>query len=143
MKKTNLIFALFISLIYFTSCTQPTTSDNSPNNDLADIVEAPPQKKVNQAPAPQKVESKEHVTTGIFSKIEKGDYVYLHMKDEKNKDATYTLWRAYEGASELNVDNWKSVRGKKIKVTWDESKELIQETGETMTVKKVIAVEVL
>ena len=142
MKKSNLIFALFISLIYMTSCTQPTTNNaTSSNDDLKDIVEIPPQKKVNQAPVPAK--NKKHITTGVFSEIEKGDYVYLHMKDEKNKDATYTIWRAYEGAADLNVDNWKSVKGKKIKVTWDESKELIQETGETMTIKKVLAIEVL
>lgn len=148
MKNTNLTYALILILFCFTSCqTDSTKNDQAQNSDLEDIVETPPEKKVNQAPAPTKVEStsegKIQSTTGIFANLEQGDYFYLHMKDEKNQETSFNIWQAYEGAAELNVDNWKSVRGKKIKVTWQESTEDIPEAGEKMSIRKVVAVEVL
>lgn len=150
MKKSNLIFALILSMFCYVSCTSPTNTSSgnqAQDTNLDDIVETPPEKKVNQAPAPVKIdkssENKIQTTTGVFANIESGDYYYLNMKDEKNQEASFTIWQAYEGAADLNVDNWESVKGKKIKVTWQEGMEDILEANDKMLVKKVVAVEIL
>jgi hypothetical protein len=150
MKKSNLIYALFLSIFCFTSCT-PSTSENKTGNqdaDLEDIVEAPPAKKVNQTTAPTSVETKKstsniHVTIGTFLLIEDGDYYQLHMKDENKKETSFHFWQAYEGADQLNTGNWKSVIGKKIKVTWQNSKEKNPEDGKESAIKKILAIDVL
>ena len=141
MKKFKLIYPLALLVFCCFSCTPSTSETNSPNSDLEDIVEAPPKKKVNQAPAP--TASKIQTTTGTFSEIEEGDYVYLHLEDENKKNKTFTFWRAYEGAAELNTGNWEASKGKKIKVTWEENMENIPESGEKMLVKKILGIEIL
>ena len=127
--------------------TSSNTSNNEQDTGLEDIVETPPEKKVNQAPPPAKTETKSDnkagTTIGTFLTLEEGDYYYIHVKDENKKETSFTLWRAYEGAADLNVDNWKSVRGKKIQVKWEETMEDIPEAGEKILVKKVLAVEIL
>jgi len=151
MKKSNLIIAFILSVFCYLGCTSPSQNaaeNNAQDTNLDDIVETAPEKKVNQAPASVKIdkegsENKIQTTTGIFASIDSGDYFYLNMKDEKNQETSFTIWQAYEGAAELNVDNWESVRGKKIKVTWQEGMEEIPEANDKMLVKKVIAVEVL
>lgn len=145
MNISNLLFVLALTLFSISSCTQATPEKNiSPDADLEDIVELPPQKKVNQAPTPAKInDSKERTTIGIFTSIEKGDYYFLNVKDEKDKILNFNIWKAYEGAADLNVGNWKSVKGKKVKVTWETSKEKILESGHTVEIKKLLAVEIL
>lgn len=150
MTKSNLIYVLFLSIFCFTSCT-PTDSKNKKGNqdaDLEDIVEAPPEKKVNQAPAPTENETKKSTsdiqeTIGTFLLIEDGDYYQLHMKDENKKETSFHFWQAYEGADQLNVGNWESVKGKKIKVTWQNSKEKDDESGKEIAIKKILAIEIL
>lgn len=150
MKKSNLIYVLFISIICFANCTQSDSKNKTDNQnaDLSDIVEAPPEKKVNQAPAPTAKETKKstsdiHVTIGTFLLIEDGDYYQLHMKDENQNETSFYFWQAYEGADQLNVGNWKSLKGKKIKVTWEDSKEKDPENGKEIAIKKILAVDVL
>ncbi len=150
MKKSNLIFALFFSIFCFTSCTQPSSENKTGNQDadLEDIVETPPEKKVNQAPAPTTNETKNssadvQQTIGTFSSIEDGDYYQLHMKDENKKEASFYFWQAYEGADKLNVGNWESVKGKKIKVTWQNSKEKDPDNGKEIAIKKILAIDIL
>jgi len=152
MIKPNIIYALAITLLFCSGCSgcfQQKDSDTSNNQDsgLEDIVESPPEKKVNQAPPPEKKETKSDdnagITIGTFLTLEEGDYYYIHVKDENKKENTFTLWRAYEGAADLNVDNWESVKGKKVKVKWEETMEDIPEAGEKMLVKKVLAIEIL
>ena len=150
MKKSNLIYALFISIFCFASCT-PSDSKNKVGNqdaDLEDIVEAPPEKKVNQAPAPTPSDTKKstsdiHVSIGTFLLIEDGDYYQLHMKDENKKETSFYFWQAYEGADQLNVGNWESVKGKKIKVTWQDSKEKDPDNGKELSIKKILAINIL
>ncbi len=148
MTKSNLIYLIFISIFCLASCTQPA-SENKPANpdaDLSDIVEAPPEKKINQAPAPEKTKkttSNIHVTIGTFLLIEDGDYYQLHMKDENKKETSFYFWQAYEGADQLNVGNWKSVKGQKIKVTWEDSKEKDPESGKEIAIKKILAIEII
>lgn len=150
MKKSNLIYVLFFSIFCFASCTQPT-AENKPANqdaDLEDIVETPPEKKVNQAPAPTSNETKNSTsdiqeTTGTFLLIEDGDYYQLHMKDENKKETSFYFWQAYEGADQLNVGNWESVKGKKIKVTWQNSKEKDPDSGKELDIKKILAIDIL
>ena len=149
MKKSNLIYLLFISIFCIASCTQSASDNNKEGNkdaDLSDIVEAPPAKKINQAPAPEKTKkptSNIHVTIGTFLLIEDGDYYQLHMQDENKKETSFYFWQAYEGADQLNVGNWKSVKGKKIKVTWEDSKEKDPESGKDVAIKKILAIDVL
>ncbi|MFT6320951.1 MAG: hypothetical protein ACJAT4_001880 [Granulosicoccus sp.] len=150
MKKSNLIYTLFLSIFCFTSCTPSDSNNNTGNQnaDLEDIVEAPPEKKVNQVPAPTLNENKKsisdiHVTIGTFLLIEDGDYYQLHMKDENKKEISFYFWQAYEGADQLNVGNWKSVKGEKIKVTWQDSKEKDPENGKEIVIKKILAIDVL
>ena len=150
MKNSNLIFTLSFLILFLASCTssKKDNSNNAQDTNLEDIVEAPPEKKVNQAPVPKSQPAnnstfKKQITTGTFLLIEEGDYYYIHMKDEKNVETTFQIWQAYEGASELNVDNWEEIKGKRISVTWEETEEEIQEAGETMKIKKVLGVKVL
>ena len=149
MKKFNLIFTLLFFIVCFISCTSSSSKNKSSDQDagLEDIVESPPEKKVNHAPVPTATPNasteKERITTGTFATLEEGDYYYIHIKDENNQETSFTLWSAYEGAANLNIDNWESVRGKKIKVTWEESMEEIPEAGEKMLIKKVLAIDIL
>ncbi|MFK7773534.1 MAG: hypothetical protein AB8F94_15395 [Saprospiraceae bacterium] len=147
MKKSNLIYALFLSIFCFASCAQPDKNKPAnPDADLEDIVEAPPEKKVNQAPAPKETKkptSDLQETIGTFLLIEDGDYYQLHMKDENKKEVSFHFWQAYEGADQLNVGNWKSLKGEKIKVTWQNSKEKDPDSGKELTIKKILAIEIL
>lgn len=148
MKKSNLIYVLFISIICFTSCTDSTPKNKMGNQDadLSDIIEAPPKKKINQAPTPKETKkstSDIHVTIGTFLLIEDGDYYQLHMKDENKKETSFYFWQAYEGADQLNVGNWKSLKGEKIKVTWQDSKEKDPESRKEVAIKKILAIDVL
>ncbi|MFK8007640.1 MAG: hypothetical protein AB8H03_14775 [Saprospiraceae bacterium] len=147
MKKSNLI--LLLAIFCFASCTQPVDKNNTGNQDadLEDIVEAPPEKKINQAPPPTSNETKNPTsdiqeTTGTFLSIEDGDYYQLHMKDENKKEMSFYFWEAYEGADQLNVGNWESLKGEKIKVTWQNSKEKNPDNGKELTIKKILAIEV-
>jgi len=152
MKKSNLIYALFLFTFCLASCT-PSASDSknktdSQDADLEDIVESPPEKKVNKAPAPTSAEAKKttsdiHETIGTFLSIEDQDYYQLHLKDENKKKISFHFWQAYEGADQLNVGNWESVKGKKIKVTWQDSKEKDTESGKELDIKKILAIDVL
>ena len=151
MMKSNIIYLLGFALLFCSGCsgcfTDTSKTSNNQNTGLEDIVETPPEKKVNQAPPPAKAATKSDdkagTTIGTFLSLEEGDYYYIHIKDENKKETTFTLWRAYEGAADLNVDNWKSVKGKKIKVKWEETMEDIPEAGEKILIKKVLAVEIL
>jgi len=151
MKKSNSIYIFFISIFCFTSCTQPSSEKKpaNPDADLSDIVEAPPKKKINQAPPPEKTKKTKkttsdiQVTIGTFLSIEDGDFYQLHMKDENNKENFFHFWQAYEGADQLNVGNWKSLKGEKIKVTWQDSKEKNPENGKELTIRKILAIDVL
>lgn len=150
MKKSNVLFALFFSILCFASCTQPAdkTKTANPDADLEDIVESPPEKKVNQAPAPTSAETKNSTsdiqeTIGTFLLIEDGDYYQLHLKDENKKEMSFHFWQAYEGADQLNVGNWESVKGKKIKVTWKDSKEKDPDNGKELIIKKILAIDLI
>lgn len=151
MIKFNIIYTLGIALLFCSGCSGcfQDTSNTSNNQDtgLEDIVETPPEKKVNQAPLPAKTETKSDdntgTTIGTFLTMEEGDYYYIHIKDENKKETSFTLWKSYEGAADLNVDNWEASKGKKIKVDWEETMEDIPEAGEKILVKKVLAVEIL
>lgn len=148
MKKSKLIYLLFISVFCIANCTQPTSDKKEGNKDadLSDIVETPPEKKINQAPAPEKNKkstSNIHVSIGTFLQIEDGDYYQLYMTDENKKETSFYFWQAYEGADQLNVGNWKSVKGKKIKVTWEDSKEKDPESGKEISINKILAINVL
>jgi len=152
MKPNIIIYALSITFLFCSGCSgcfQNTTETSSANQDadLEDIVESPPEKKVNQAPNPAKTGKKSNdnagTTIGTFLLLAEDDYYQIHIKDANRKEHSFTLWRAYEGAADLNVDNWKSVKGKKIKVNWEETMEDIPETGEKVLVKKVLSVEIL
>ena len=147
MNISNFLCVLALTLFCLSSCTQATPEKKlSPDSDLEDIVELPPAKKINQAPTPppaKVTDTKEKTTIGIFTSIKQGDYYFLNIKDEKNRKISFNIWKAYEGAADLNVGNWKSVKGKKVKVTWKTSKEKIQESGHTVEIKKLLGVEIL
>ena len=65
------------------------------------------------------------------------------MKDENKKETSFYFWQAYEGADQLNIGNWKSVKGKKIKVTWQNSKEKDPDSEKEIAIKKILAIGVL
>jgi outer membrane lipoprotein-sorting protein len=148
MKKINLIYLLFISIICFTNCTNSTSTNkmSTQDADLSDIVEAPPKKKINQTPIQKeskKSNSDLQITIGTFLSIENGDYYQLHIKDKNEKEASFYFWQAYEGADQLNIGNWKSVKGKKIKVTWQDSKEKDPNSEKKIAIKKILAIDIL
>ncbi|MEM6963490.1 MAG: hypothetical protein AAF573_01910 [Bacteroidota bacterium] len=155
MKKSNVIFVIILSMFCYQSCVNAVEKpkNNAQDTTLDDIVESPPEKKVNQAPEPETKQEgkkvtevstpKKNITTGRFLILEEGDYYYLHMKDEKNRETTFQIWEAYEGAAKLNVDNWEQSKGKRISVTWEEVEENVPEAGKKMKIKKVLGVDVL
>lgn len=155
MKMSNLIYTLILSTFCYMSCvnTASKPENNAQDTTLDDIVESPPEKKINQAPetetkkkekkATEVTTPKKQITTGRFLLLEEGDYYYLHMKDEKNRETTFQIWQAYEGAAKLNVDNWEQSKGKRISVTWEEIEEDVPEAGKKMKIKKVLGVDVL
>lgn len=139
MKKyTSIAFILFLGLFVF-SCQQNT--DNQANSDTDDLLELPPEKKVNQSP-PKRIETNQGTSTGTFTHLEQGDYFYFHIKNG-GKSESFMLRSAYDGADKLNIDNWREVKGKKVKITWKAEEEKNAEDNSTLKFQKVLAVDVL
>jgi len=156
MRKSILTLILITFLIVsYLKCQKSNEQigNNGQDTSMEDILEPRPEKKVNQppkaktksAPTAEATDSDsiEKTTTGTFLQLERGDYTHLHIKDENGKETSFQIWAAYEGAADLNVDNWEKVKGEKIKVTWKSSEEEVQERGETVKMKKLLGVEIL
>ena len=141
MKKL-FFFSILISC-FVLGCTSSSETNNSTSTD-DDIVETPPAKKekATTSTTPTPITGPQ-TTIGTFTEMEEGDYFYIHMKDDDGKKVSYRIIRAYQGGDQLNIDNWKTVVGKKIKVTWEETEEDIPEEGGKQMVKKVLGVEML
>ena len=139
MKKyTSIVFIILFGLFFF-GCQQNT--DNQSDSDTDDLLELPPEKKVNQSP-PKRMDTNEGTSTGIFTHLEQGDYFYFHIKNGSKRES-FMLRSAYDGADKLNIDNWKEVKGKKVKITWKAEEEKNSEDNSTLKFQKVLAVEVL
>ena len=138
MKNLTAFSILLFSILFFFAC--PQNQNQQTNTELDDIVETPPEKKAEES---DPVPSGKQTTTGTFSMMEIGDYFYIHIKDKNGKDASFMMLQAYRGSDQLNMDNWESMKGKRITVTWEATEEDIPESGGKMKVKKVLEVEVL
>ena len=131
-------------LIFFISCLTAgcgLTSENTTASDTDDLLELPPSKKINQSP-PKKVNLNEGISTGTFTHLEQGDYYYFHIKNGSKRES-FMLRSAYDGSDKLNIDNWKSVKGKTVKITWKAEEEKNPDDNSSLKFQKVLAVEVL
>jgi len=139
MKKyTSIIFWLLFGLFIF-SCQQ--NNKNQPASDTDDLLELPPEKKINQSP-PKRIDAKEGTSTGIFTHLEQGDYFYFHIKNGSKRES-FMLRSAYDGADKLNIDNWRDVKGKKVKITWKAEEEKSSDDNSSLKFQKVLAVDIL
>ena len=139
MKKyASIVFLLLFSLFIF-SCQQ--NSKNQSDSDTDDLLELPQEKKINQSP-PKKINAKEGTSTGVFTHLEQGDYFYFHIKNEGKKES-FMLRSAYDGSDKLNIDNWRDIKGKTVKITWQAAEEKNPEDNSSLKYQKVIAVDVL
>lgn len=138
MKKyTSIIFLILLGLFIF-SCQQ--NNKNETTTDTDDLLELPPEKKINQAP--KRVNAKEGISTGIFTHLEQGDYYYFHIKNGGKRES-FMLRSAYDGADKLNIDNWRKVKGKTVKITWKAEEEKNPDDNSSLKFQKVLAVDVL
>ena len=139
MKKyTSIIFFLLLGFFIF-SCQQNKKNQTAADTD--DLLELPPPKKINQSP-PKKINATKGTSTGIFTHLEQGDYYYFHIKNG-NKRESFMLRNAYDGSHKLNIDNWRDVKGKTVKITWKAEEEKNTDDNSSLKYQKVLAVDVL
>jgi len=139
MKKYTYIICLFLFGFFFFSCQ--SNSNTQTASDTDDLLELPPEKKVNQSP-PKKINASKGTSTGVFTHLEQGDYFYFHIKNGGKRES-FMLRSAYDGADKLNIDNWREVKGKTVKITWKAEEEKNPEDNSSLKFQKVLAVDVL
>lgn len=80
------------------------------------------------------------VTEGKFLRIDEGDYFHWVMKDHATgEEATFFILKPDASIEAVVSDPGKFV-GKKCRVTWKESTELLPEAGQKMDVQQVLSV---
>jgi len=139
MNKYLSFLLIFLVVGLISSCGLGST--DSTTSDTDDLLELPPSKKINQSP-PKKVNANEGTSTGTFTHLEQGDYYYFHIKNESKRES-FMLRSAYNGSDQLNIDNWKTIKGKTVKITWKAEEEKNPEDNSSLKYQKVLAVEVL
>lgn len=147
MKIYKEIYLLIVLLFLLAGCGQsdPNQPPANPDADLSDIIETPPEKKT---PPTSALKSSDTInfdpqsTSGTLVSIEDGDYYQLHLKNDNQKEMTFYFWAAYEGADQLNIGNWKSLKGKTINVKWQKAKERNPDNGQEMIIRKILAIDV-
>ena len=137
-KYISFLFILFISCFILSCGLQSKKTDPS---DTDDLLELPPSKKINQSP-PKNINANEGTSTGVFTHLEQGDYYYFHIKNGGNRES-FMLRSAYDGSDKLNIDNWREIKGKTVKITWKAEEEKNATDNSSLKYQKVLAVDVL
>ena len=79
-------------------------------------------------------------TDGTFAGIEQGDYAHFLLKDTKGKPESYFILRPDKSVQSY-LDNLDKLKGRKVRVYWEERNEQIPEAGGTQRIKVVTKVE--
>jgi hypothetical protein len=79
-------------------------------------------------------------TEGTFAGIEQGDYAHLLLKDKKGKQESYFILRP-DRSVQSYLDHPKELKGRRIRVHWEERNENIPEAGGKMRIKVVTKVD--
>ena len=79
-------------------------------------------------------------TDGTFAGIEQGDYAHFLVKDTKGKPESYFILRPNKSIQSY-LDNPERLKGRKVRVYWEERDEQIPEAGGKQRIKVVTKVE--
>ena len=79
-------------------------------------------------------------TDGTFAGIEQGDYAHFELKDTKGKPHSYFILRP-DNSVQSYLDNPTKLKGRKVRVFWEERNEEIPEAGGKQKIKVVTKVE--
>ena len=79
-------------------------------------------------------------TEGTFAGIEQGDYAHFLIKDKKGRPESYFILRPDKSVQSY-IDNGDKLKGRKIRVFWEERNEDIPEAGGKQQIKVITKVE--
>lgn len=79
-------------------------------------------------------------TDGTFAGIEQGDYAHFQLKDTKGKPLSYFILRPDDSVQSY-LKNPNKLKGRKVRVYWEERDEEIPEAGGKQRIKVVTKVE--
>ena len=79
-------------------------------------------------------------TDGTFAGIEQGDYAHFLVKDTKGKPHSFFVLRP-DKSVESYLDNPDKLKGRRVRVHWEERNEDIPEAGGKQRIKVVTKVE--
>lgn len=79
-------------------------------------------------------------TDGTFAGIEQGDYAHFLVKDKRGKQESYFILRPDKSVQSY-LNNPTKLKGRRIRVHWEERNENIPEAGGKQRIKVVTKVE--
>ena len=79
-------------------------------------------------------------TDGTFAGIEQGDYAHFLVKTAKGKQESYFVLRPHKSV-QAYLDNPTKLKGRRIRVHWEERNENIPEAGGKQRIKLVTKVD--
>ena len=79
-------------------------------------------------------------TDGTFAGIDQGDYAHFLLKDTKGKPESYFILRPHKSVQSY-LDNPSKLKGRRVRVFWEERNEDIPEAGGKQLIKVVTRVE--
>ena len=77
---------------------------------------------------------------GTFAGIEQGDYAHFLIKDKKGQRESFFILRP-DRSVQSYLDNGDELKGRKVRVFWEERNENIPEAGGKQQIKVVTKVE--
>ena len=78
-------------------------------------------------------------TNGTFAGIEQGDYAHFLVKTAKGQESYFVL--RPDKSVQSYLDNPNKLKGRKVRVSWEERNEAIPEAGGKQKIKVVTKVE--
>lgn len=77
---------------------------------------------------------------GTFAGIDQGDYAHFLIKDSKGRGESFFILRP-DGSVQSYLDNPDKLKGRRVRVYWEERNENIPEAGGKQKIKVVTKVE--
>ena len=77
---------------------------------------------------------------GTFLRIDEGDYFHFVMKDEQGEEQSYFILKPDKSLEQVTDTPDKYV-GKKCRITFQESEELLPEAGQRMKISQILSVK--
>ena len=84
--------------------------------------------------------AKKGQSDGTFAGIEQGDYAHFLLKDTKGKPNSYFILRPDKSVQAF-LDNARKLKGRRVRVYWEERDQEIPEAGGKQRIKVVTKVE--